>query len=160
MVDGWTLGVFGGLSLLFGITSLAGWLVGGGLIAIAVIEVRTASALKRLDPSAPRRLGWNQVVLGALLLAYAVWGMWWAHYGRIDSLEQVVAQSPELGGFGEIESLVRTLTLVVYAVLAVVAVVGPGLSALYYFTRQRHVVACIEQTPAWIMDLQRRGVTL
>jgi hypothetical protein len=30
-----------------------------------------------------------------------------------------------------------------------------GLNAVYYFTRRKHVVACLHDTPEWVLDLER-----
>jgi hypothetical protein len=158
-MDGWTIAVFGGLSILVGIASAAGWIVGGVLLALGIIEIRAASALRRLEVGAPQRLAVNQIVLGGLLLAYACWGLWWAAYGQIDALDRLVGETQGLA-LPELESLVRLLALVLYATLAAVAVIVPGLSAVYYWTRKPHLQAYLEHTPGWIMDLQRRGVSL
>src|SRR6187549_3370602 len=73
MFDGWTVGLFGALTLLGGMLSfsLVGLLLGIGMIAVAYVEIRGAKRMRLLDPQAPRLLAWNQVVLGTLLLAYA-----------------------------------------------------------------------------------------
>ena len=47
--DGWTIGLFGALTLLFGLTTLSGVLLGGGMIAVAAFELRGANRLARLD---------------------------------------------------------------------------------------------------------------
>src|SRR5208282_5480331 len=61
--DGWTLGIFGGFTLLMGIFDISCILIGAALLVIAFFEMRGAGKLSRLDPTAPRMLGFNQVAL-------------------------------------------------------------------------------------------------
>src|SRR4051794_19241609 len=61
--DGWTIGAFGALTLLLGLTDPSSIAMGLGMIAVAWIELRGASRLKRLDSSAGRMLGMNQIAL-------------------------------------------------------------------------------------------------
>src|SRR6185503_12458299 len=50
MFDGWTVGLFGGLTLLFGMFSPVGALLGAGMIAVAYVELRGAKRMRLLDP--------------------------------------------------------------------------------------------------------------
>src|SRR5690348_1421830 len=58
--DGWTIGAFGFLTLLIGITDLTSILMGVGMAAIAWLELRGAARLRRLEAGAGRALGFNQ----------------------------------------------------------------------------------------------------
>jgi hypothetical protein len=155
--DGWSVGIFGALTLLFGLFSVVGWLLGGGMLAIAYVELSTVPRLKRLAPGAARRLGWNQIALGSLLLGYAGWSLYQSVYGP-DPLASTIAQAPEaaemLAPYSEIA---RMIGIAVYVGLALVAIFAQGGTALYYFTREKHVRAYREQTPAWIIEFQQSG---
>src|SRR4051794_30754697 len=59
--DGWSIGVFGALTALFSITSPSGLLLGLGMVAVAAVELWSATRLGRLDPKAARVLGFNQL---------------------------------------------------------------------------------------------------
>jgi len=158
--DGWSVGVFGALTLLCGMFSVVGWVLGGGMIAIAYVELSTVARVKRLDPSAARTLGWNQIALASLLLGYAGWSLYNAIYGP-DPLAATIAAAPEtaqmLAGYS---SLARMISAAVYVSLALVAIFAQGGTAFYYFTRAKHIRAYREQTPPWIVEIQRSGAAL
>lgn len=153
-ISGWTLAVFAGLTLLgvlFG--DLTALVLGLALTVCAVNELRGASMLRRLDLRGPTTLGWNQVALGIVIVAYAGWSLYRA------------VQQPPLASVGgstgdpEIDQMVTSLTTTVtyafYAGLAATGVVAPGLTALYYFTRARHVRRVLDETPPWVIQTLR-----
>lgn len=158
--DGWTMGVFGGLTLLLGLGSVAGVLLGAGLIGVAVVELRGAGRLGRLEAGAARVLGMNQLAAAVMLAGYAGWRIWAAMTGP-GAYEAVMAAEPAMRATLEpVGELVRTITLVVYGALIGVAVVGQGSLAWFYFTRGKHVRAYVARTPGWIVGMQRAGVGL
>lgn len=53
--------------------NLPAFLLGADMGVVVYVEFRGAAILKRFDAAAPRKLGWNQIGFGALLIAYAVW---------------------------------------------------------------------------------------
>src|SRR4051794_40425315 len=71
--DGWTIGAFAALTLIFGLTSASSVIMGLAMGAVAYVELRSAGRLRRLDPNAARMLGFNQLALGAVLITYALW---------------------------------------------------------------------------------------
>jgi hypothetical protein len=155
--DGWSVGAFGALTLLCGVFSLWGWVLGGGMIAIACVELSTASRVKRLEPEAARQLGWNQIALGGLLLTYAVWNIYAAWFGP-DPLTSTIAAAPETAELlAPYSSIARMISAAVYIGVALVAIFAQGGTALYYFTREKHIRAYREQTPAWIVEFQQGG---
>jgi hypothetical protein len=52
-------------------------------------------------------------------------------------------------------NLYGSLSYVLYGGVAVVGVVGPGLTAWYYFTREKLVRKMVEETPAWVIAAMR-----
>ena len=58
------------------------------------------------------------------------------------------------------DELIRWIVIAVYGTVMTIAIIGPGLTALYYYTRTRHIDAYIHQTPQWILDLQRAGMSV
>lgn len=158
--DGWSVGVFGALTLLFGLFTVVGWVLGGGMIAIAYVELKTIDAIKRLEPTSVRRLGWNQLALGALLLTYAAWSLYAAWFGP-DPLASTIAAAPETAEMlAPYSSIARLISAAVYICLAGVAIFAQGGTALYYFTREKHIRAYREQTPAWIVEMQQAGAPI
>ncbi len=155
--DGWSVGVFGALTLLFGFFSVVGWALGGGMCLIAYVELSSVAGLKRVDPQAARRLGWNQLALATLLLGYAGWSLYGAWFGP-DPLASTIAAAPETAEMlAPYSSIARLISVAVYMALAAFAIVAQGGTALYYFTREKHIRAYREQTPSWIVEFQRGG---
>lgn len=163
-VDGWTIVVFGALTMLLGIGDVSTMAIGGVMVMIGAVEVKGGRRLARLEAKAARILGWNQVVLGALLLAYAVWRLWSLHRnGGADvsaMLGTAGADADVKQMLGGVEELAQQIMVWVYVTVAAVAVLGPGLLAWYYFSRVRHVRAYLERTPGWIVEMQRAGVVV
>jgi hypothetical protein len=159
--DGWATAIFGGLTFLFGIFSWIGVLLGAAMLAIAFVEFRGAKRLRQLDATAPASLGINQLALGGALLMYAAFSLWNVFHGG-GYLSEQLGNSPEHSqmGLGSIESLARSIGVLIYGTLAAVAVFGQGGTALYYFTRRKHVEAYLRDTPPWIVDAHRAGMPL
>lgn len=158
--DGWSVGVFGALTLLFGMFSIVGWVLGGGMLAVAWVELSTVGRIKRFESRAARRLGWNQLALASLLLGYAGWSLYGAMFGP-DPLASTIAAAPETAEMlAPYSSMARTISAAVYVCLALVAIFAQGGTALYYFTREKHIRAYREQTPGWIVQMQQSGAQL
>lgn len=164
-VDGWTIVIFGALTMLVGVGDVLTMAIGGVMVMIGAVEVKGGARLKMLDAGAARVLGWNQVVLGTLLLAYAVWRLVALRHGGagadLSAVLGTAGADPEVKQMlGGVEELARQIMLWVYVTVAAVAVGGPGMLAWYYFSRARHVRAYLERTPGWIVEMQRAGVVV
>ena len=157
--DGWTIAIFAALSLVCGFSSVRGVGMGAGMAVIAGIELTGAGRLRRLDPRAARMLGFNQLAFAMLLIVYAIVSL----HGELTS-----GLSSQLSGIDPAavdmlkpyEGLVRQITIAVYGSLIAVAVLAQGGTALFYFSRTKHVEAYLKQTPAWIVQMQRAGISL
>ena len=57
---------------------------------------------------------------------------------------------------GPMSELQWQLTLAIYGAVIVGAIVFQGLNAVYYFTRAKHLSAYLDETPDWVVDVQRR----
>lgn len=157
--DAWTVGVFGGLTLLVGIFTIVGWLLGGALLAVAFIEIRAARDLARMDSRAPRRLGLNQIALGTALFTYAMFGLWTVLHGP-DPLAETLRQAPEAAEMlAPYSDLIRMTGVAIYVGVALVAIFAQGGMALYYFSRAKHLRAYIAQTPQWVIDFDRAAAS-
>ena len=55
------------------------------------------------------------------------------------------------------QNLVQLVVIAFYATVMFVAILGPGLTAVYYYSRVKYIDAYLQQTPAWILELQRGG---
>ena len=156
--DGWTLAFFAGLTLLFGITSVDGWISGLVLAAMAFIELRGAARLRVLDPMAPRMLGLNQAALAGLIILYALWQIYQQSTGKSELAAAAAATDPQVAEM--VGPMVQQVTLVLYGGLIAVAICAQGGLALYYFTRARTLRLYREQTPQWILQMQESGVAM
>jgi ABC-type molybdate transport system permease subunit len=74
-------------------------------------------------------------------------------------MAQAVAADPQLAGMmAPLQDLARQIHILAYAILMIIAPAGPGLLALYYLSRRRHIQTYLQQTPQWIVELERAGV--
>ncbi len=156
--DGWTIAIFGGITLLTGITDWKSVGVGGGLVAIAYVELRAASRLAKMDRDALRVMGKNQLVLACLLIVYAVWQIIWIQRGgMMQELKSLPAEDSLADFIGPAGEMATQLMMGMYCILIAVAIFGQGSLALYYFSRARYLHAYLTETPPWILAMQRRG---
>ena len=152
--NGWTVGFFAVVSILSGLVSPTGFLVGVGLAVVARNELVGRARLRALDPSGLELLWRNQVGFLTLIIAYCGWSMYRA----------VAAPNPQLAQFTEflgedMENLIQSLTLTLYSVVIVATGIFQGLNARYYFVRVSRIRDYVRDTPRWVLDLQRSTLT-
>lgn len=157
--DAWAVAIFAGLTLM---SAFFGWIalpLGLGMAAVSYIEFRGVSRLRRLDPGAPRALAFNQLFLGGLLLAYAIF-MLYRTYHDPSEYSAIMGQEPELKNsvLGSVDELTKMIATLLYGTLAAVAVCVQGGTALFYLSREKFIREYTSQTPAWIAQLQQAGV--
>jgi hypothetical protein len=156
--DGWSIGVFGVLTLLCGLTDPTSIVLGLGMLAVAFVELRGADAIRRLDHRAARTLGMNQLALACLLILYSFWSIYTVSTGP-GPYESIKAQDAEMARMLQpFESLTKTVSLAVYAILILFAIFFQGGMALYYFSRVKHIHDYASKTPPWIIKLQQAGM--
>jgi hypothetical protein len=152
--NGWTIGAFAAITLLFALFSLTALVIGVALAIVARNEFRGRGLLRRFDARGPQLLGWNQVGFMTLIIAYSVWSIYGALTNPLPQLEELEAV------LGTTEDLITNLTVAVYAVVIVLTLLFQGLNARYYFARIKLVQEYLEETPAWIIDLQHATAAL
>jgi hypothetical protein len=156
--NGWATGIFAALSAPFALFSIAGLFVTVGLSVVAYNEFQGRKRLLRFDPLSPALLGWNQVGLMTLIVAYCLW-MLFAGLTGAGPFAGEMQKNPELAGalgsLGQFDELYKVLVVTVYGTVIVLSVIFQGLNALYYFTRRKHVEAYVQETPEWVLDLQQ-----
>jgi hypothetical protein len=152
-MSGWTMAFFALMTLLpalFG--DFVSLVLGIGLSVVAFNELRGAAMLKRLDANGAKRLGWNQIGLGALIVLYSLWSL-------VSALRDPLALVGGSTGNAEanqmLTGIAAPLAAAIYGTMAIIGVIGPGLTAWYYFTRGRLVREVVAQTPAWVIDAMR-----
>ena len=147
--NGWTLGVIGGVSILFGLFSLTGFIVGVFLVIVARNEFRGRALIRHLEPRGPLLLAKNQLGLIGLVTVYCLWSM----YTTVANPSSQSRELEELVGLPS--GSVTDLTLMVYGVVIVLTLIVQGLNARYYFVRVQQLRDHLAQTPKWIVDMQR-----
>ncbi len=144
----WTIGLFGGLTVLWGLVSGgSGLLVGVALLAVAWNERRGRDRLRALDLRGPLILGRNQLVLAGVVGVYCLWAIRRTRMAPDPSMQQL----EELAGIPT--DLVADLTAAVYGVVLVVVGVIQLLLARYHFRRGPMLAAFRSTTPTWVIDL-------
>jgi len=156
--NGWMTGIFAACSAPFALFSLVGFLVTASLSVVSYNEFRGRKRLLRFDREAPIFLGWNQVGFVTVIFIYCTWMLIVGFMSEGPFAAEMKA-NPELSvafdSVTEFDQLYRILIAAVYGTVIVLSVVFQGLNALYYFTRRKHLDAYLENTPDWVLDLQR-----
>ena len=156
--NGWSTGVFAAASFPFVLSSLPALLITVGLGIVTYNEFRGRRRLLQFDPTGPTFLGWNQLALFAMVTVYCLWTLGAELLGN-GPLGGELAAHPELaavlGSPQKLEHLHRMLTLTVYGAVIAVSAVFQGGCALYYFHRRKLVENFVQETPEWMLNLQR-----
>ena len=153
--NAWSLAILAGCSALLAVFNPGSLIAAAFLGALSWNEFRGRRQLLRLDPRGPRTLGWNQVAFSLMIAGYCALQIYQAIAGP-GVYQQDIAQHPEIADMlAPMQDLMQQLTVLVYAVFFFVGVGLQGLTALYYFTRQGTLKNHLEQTPDWVLDLER-----
>jgi hypothetical protein len=136
------------------------------LCASGAAELRGARMLRDHDLRAPRWLASNQLVLLALVAAYCAFGAYRALHASVadelssaapDATDQLRDMMPALDLSAEtLDRGYRTLVVAFYAAVFAACALYQGLCARYYRTRAAVLRAFLDETPAWVMEVQRR----
>jgi hypothetical protein len=148
--NGWTIGIFAGITGLFALFgSVTALVMGAGMAVVSWNEFRGRTRLRQFDPQGPRLLGRNQVGFMSLLVGYCLWSI----YRTVTNPVTEVLGLEEIAGIPA--DVVTSLTVSVYLIVIVLSLLFQGLNALYYFRRIKPVEDYLRETPRWIVRLQR-----
>jgi hypothetical protein len=146
--DAWMIAIFAACSFICGLFGdVSGVLIGLAMGVIAYIEFDGAGRIRRLDSSALRRLGYNQLAFATAIIVYALWSL---HSSTI--MTELKSQLPP-----DYEELAQLAINILYTTLIAVAIFAQGGTALYYFSRQKYMEKYVKETPGWILEMQRSG---
>ena len=148
--NGWSIGFFAAVTLLFGIFSLTALVLGVGMAVVARNEFKSRARILTPDPTGPELLWRNQVGFMALIILYCLWSM----YVTPARPDPQMAELTELLG-GDLDELVRSLTITVYVAVIALTAVFQGLNARYYFRRITTIEQYLSETPDWVLELQK-----
>jgi len=147
--NGWTVGIFAVLTVLFGLTSPLLLALGAGLGIVARNELRGRTLLRSFDPRGPRLLVRNQLGFMALVVAYCAWSL----LGTYTHPDPQWALLEELAGLET--GLIQDLAGAGYGAAILLTVLLVGLNARYYARRIAMLDAYLSDTPPWVLELQR-----
>lgn len=156
--NGWTTALIAALSAPFSLTSPVGLALTAGIALVAFNEFRGRKRLLNFDPSGATLLGWNQIGLLAMIVVYCVWMMYASVNESGTVAEEVKAYADldaALGTTGGFAALFKQIVVIFYAAVIGLSVLFQGGTALYYFSRRRHVEDYLAETPEWVRDVQR-----
>jgi hypothetical protein len=148
--NAWTTALFAACALLSGIFSMPALLLGIAMAIVAAIEFRAGARLRRFDLRAPLLLGWNQLLLLAAVTLYCLWQLLGPQPARESSGSAEV--DAMLADYATLEAKLR---LALYAAVIAGTVLAQGLTAIYYFTRARHIRDYLAATPQWVVQIER-----
>jgi len=155
-IDGGVTAAFAAVCLM---AFCLGWenIVLGVLFAIiAFNSFRYAARLKNADLSAPTSLAMNQIYLAGIIILYALFELHQGLTGQGQLSSQLGGQDAGMPGLGvDIAGIEKLVYKLLYGGLILGTVLAQGGTAIYYFTRRKHLQAYLEQTPQWVVDLQR-----
>jgi hypothetical protein len=154
--NGWTTAFIAACSAPFALSDITTFAMTVVLAFVAFNEFRGRKRLLNFEPSGATLLGWNQVGLLAVIVAYSLWSL----YTNTSDTSAVTAQlqsygdlDSALGAKGTFEGLYKTITYAVYGGVIVLSILFQGGNALYYFSRRRHVEDFNAETPEWARDV-------
>ena len=160
-VDGWSIGTFGIITVLCSVGSVPGTILGAGMAILAFYQLRAADALRCLDHKAPANLARNQVLLGILIFAYGGWRLWQTYTDPAAFSTAMGSVDPDVAEMLKpYNELAQSLGIMLYAGVMAVAIIGCGLTAIYYYAQRRRITAYRTATPDWIVALQQTGVMI
>lgn len=144
----WTVGGFGALTVLWGLVAGGGGLVvGAALMAVAWNERRGRDRLLALDPHGARILGWNQILLAAVITVYlglVILRSRTTTDPSLQELQTMVGLDPDL---------VADLTTMVYGAVIVIVDLVQVFMARFHFRRESMAEAVRRDTPPWVLDV-------
>ena len=164
MFNGVTFAIFAAGAALFALVNLllgdfdtASVVMAVGLGVVAGNEFKGRRLIRSFDRRGPKLLGWNQIGLMALLVGYGAWMIAGAYFGP-DPYADEIAKEPMLADMlAPMSGVYMALTLAIYGGLILGTLIFQGLNARYYFTRAEHLADYLDETPDWVIDLQRRS---
>ncbi len=156
----WSCAICAAISGLIAVFSFSAAIGAIALGALAYNESRGRAALQRLELSAPRQLAINQMIFASLLILYAGWGIISTLQAApvSDQYAQYSAEVQEL--MQPFDSVYLTASIAMYVGVGLFSLVFQGGTALYYITRRSHLERYLQETPEWILNLQRNGCSV
>jgi hypothetical protein len=159
--EGYSIAICGGLSFLAGIGSLTSMAGGALLLGVGIVEVYMVGQLRKLDLRAPRFLAANQLVLAALIVLYACWSL--HSSGSSSSADTTGMSASDVQAMnqmiGPVNEIAHSVSVLLFGSLLIAAVFEGGM-AWYYYSKAEPLREYLAETPEWILQMQRAGVSV
>lgn len=153
------MGVVTAMFSCWGGISISSLIMGVWMIVGGVIEHRGEQRIRRMDPDVFRTLSRNQMLLGAM---FVVISAWWCLTIALGTDKDLASTGATLSNLGIAEQqMMPMIKLMLYGAYASVGIFGigwQGYLAWYYNRRQKEMIDYIQETPQWILDMQRSGI--
>jgi hypothetical protein len=156
--DGWFLAASAVVSFMLGYDNVTGWVVTIAFVIMMVVEFRAATQLLRLEPKSIPTLAINQIVMGVFLGAYFLKQIQVESSGSGMLNDPMLVQA--LQGRTELIPQVQQIVISGYWAILAVTVAYCGLFAIYFFSRASVLRRYLQETPDWIVQMQRAGVSI
>jgi hypothetical protein len=156
--NGWTTALVAAVSAPFSLGNPVGLALAAGIAIVAINEFRGRKQLLNFEPRGATLLGWNQLSLLAMIVAYSLWMLHssFNETGAIAAeLKSYADLDAVLGSSGGFEGLYKQIVLYFYGGVIALSTLFQGGTALYYFSRRRHVEEYVAETPSWVRDIER-----
>ncbi len=151
--NAWTAALIGGTCLLIGIFDRTSLVLGIAITTVAIIEFQGAAKFRRLDLKAPQICALNQLFFLAIIATYCIWSM----FHPSAELREATGSAEADATLAAVAGAESSIMGIFYALVLLGSVLMQGLTAVYYFTRARHMRAFLRETPEWVVQLQRRA---
>jgi hypothetical protein len=102
----------------------------------------------------------NQLVLGILLIIYSLWQIHLEMTGNGTTAALAGGDAESAGAMEPYIDMIHKSLIAVYLGLIGFAILGMGGLSFYYFSRRKYIEAYINETPAWIVAMQKSGMKL
>ena len=159
-------GFSGWMTLLTGVISMPFALHNSPMLIFVILiagigtrELSLRRSLKMLDMKAPKKLALNQVMLGGLLIGYAVF-MLASPVGpglvektmKTMKTDPMLQSAPELSGtFDDLIAFEKIATAMIYVSMILIAFAFQGSTALYYLLKGKKLKKLHKHTPHWVI---------
>jgi hypothetical protein len=146
-----------GVVMSFDLLSL---LIGLAMAGVAYNSFRGAGELQRYEIKGAKRLGWNQIAFCTIICAYCVVmiisGLLQTEpiiQDIADYYSEIASLTGQQANVQDVEQLTKIIYFALFGAVIVTSILVQGLTALYYFTRARHIRGFTEKTPPWVIEL-------
>jgi hypothetical protein len=146
--NGLSLLIFGGISVLLSLSELdpVGFSIGAILTATGLVEFRISPRLTDADPSAPRILARNEVVLMACILTFCLLKLTVLRESG-EALNELLGNTDTLGF--DVTELSNSMNTLVYGVFIGVTLLYQGGMARYFLRCRPKIDTYLQECPEW-----------